>query len=209
MKLKYYLRGIAIGIIFTISIMTLTGANGKEKMSDSEIIHAAKSLGMVEAENKGPLTIPTPTLVPTESPTTSPTSMPITTTPIPTKTPVATPIPTPTAAPTPMPTATPTPVATLTPTVTPTPIATPIPTKVPESVDHVDEGDEIVVLTVKKGMYSEAVSQAAYEAGLVEDAKDFDKYLISHGFASNIHIGDYSIKKGATYFDIATIITTR
>lgn len=226
MKLKYYLRGIAIGIIFTILVMTLTGANEKEKMSDSEIIHAAKSLGMVEADNRGSLTglVPTPTPIPTEAPTTSPTPIPVVTaTPIPvatetpalTETPVATATPAPTEAATvtPILTPTPAPIATTVPTTTPAPTAapvltpTPTPTKAPESGDHQDE--DTIILTVKKGMYSEAVSQVAYEVGLVEDAKDFDKYLSDHGFASNIHIGDYKIKKGASYFEIATIITTR
>ncbi len=230
MKLKYYLRGIAIGIIFTILVMTLTGANEKEKMSDSEIIHAAKSLGMVEADNRGSLTglVPTPTPIPTEAPSPTPipvvtaTPMPVATetpaltetpeltvTPVPTATPIptATPVLTATPAPIATPTPTPTPAPTVAPVLTPTPTVTPTPTKAPESGDHKDE--DTIILTVKKGMYSEAVSQAAYEVGLVEDAKDFDKYLSDHGFASNIHIGDYKIKKGASYFEIATIITTR
>ena len=234
MKLKYYLRGIAIGIIFTIIVMTLTGATGKEKMSDSEIIHAAKLLGMEEAADKVKITgiAPTPSQLPIQEPTMSPITTPTVTPTITgestaqtTGTPTEMPIGAPTEMPTDAPTTTPidaptgtteTPTDAPIDTPTPTPIAaiatvttTPIPTKTPESDDTTDDSAEIVILKVKKGMYSAAISQAAYEVGLVKDAKDFDKYLSNNGFASNIHIGDYKIKKGATYFEIASIITTK
>lgn len=47
MNLKYYLRGLGIGIIVTALIMGIT-LGGKEKLSNAEIIERAKALGMVE-----------------------------------------------------------------------------------------------------------------------------------------------------------------
>lgn len=48
MKLKYYLRGLSIGIIFTAIIMGIALSGGKkEKMTNDEIIERARLLGMV------------------------------------------------------------------------------------------------------------------------------------------------------------------
>lgn len=49
MKLKYYLRGLGIGIIITTLILTVALSGGKEKLSDEEIIQRAEELGMVMA----------------------------------------------------------------------------------------------------------------------------------------------------------------
>ena len=49
MGLKYYLRGLGVGIVVTALIMGIAaGVNSKEKLSDSEIRERAKELGMVE-----------------------------------------------------------------------------------------------------------------------------------------------------------------
>lgn len=50
MKVKYYLRGMGVGILITTLIFAVSYAIQKPKMSDEEIIAAAKQLGMVEAE---------------------------------------------------------------------------------------------------------------------------------------------------------------
>lgn len=52
MKLRYYLRGLGIGIFVTALIMSIA-LGGKEKLSDEEIIARAKALGMVENEEEG------------------------------------------------------------------------------------------------------------------------------------------------------------
>lgn len=235
MKLKYYLRGIAVGIIFTIVILTLTGAMDNQAMSDSEIIHAAKLLGMVEGKEVNISGIaPTPTAVPTESATPTPeendgdgngdagkgdvpfvTEAPTSTvTPTPTLSTVPTVTPTPTPVPTKVPEVTPTPVPTEVPKATPTPeptkapTPTPTPTKAPESSQGTGSKDK-VTLKIEKGMYSEAISEAAYKAGLVKSAADFNKYLNDNGYASNIHIGTYQFSKDATYYEIATAITNK
>ena len=51
MRLKYYLRGLGLGIIFAVSIMMVGYRNHGSSMSDSEIIEKAKALGMVETED--------------------------------------------------------------------------------------------------------------------------------------------------------------
>lgn len=51
MRLKYYLRGLGLGIIFAVFIMMVGYRNHGSSMSDSEIIEKAKALGMVETED--------------------------------------------------------------------------------------------------------------------------------------------------------------
>ena len=51
MRLKYYLRGLGLGIIFAVIIMMIGLHGNKQSMSDTEIIEKAKTLGMVEAKN--------------------------------------------------------------------------------------------------------------------------------------------------------------
>ena len=48
MKLKYYLRGLGIGIAVTALVLMLAGG-GNESLTDEEIIERAKELGMVES----------------------------------------------------------------------------------------------------------------------------------------------------------------
>lgn len=48
MKLKYYLRGLGIGIAVTALVLALAGGE-KESLTDAEIIERAKELGMVES----------------------------------------------------------------------------------------------------------------------------------------------------------------
>lgn len=51
MRLKYYLRGLGLGIIFAVFIMMVGYRNHGSSMSDSEIIEKAKALGMVETKD--------------------------------------------------------------------------------------------------------------------------------------------------------------
>ena len=49
MKLKYYLRGLGVGIVLTTLIITISGS--RNKISDSEIITRAMEMGMVMKED--------------------------------------------------------------------------------------------------------------------------------------------------------------
>ena len=47
MKLRYYLRGLGVGILVTAVIMTVA-LSKKQPMTDDEVIKRAKELGMIE-----------------------------------------------------------------------------------------------------------------------------------------------------------------
>lgn len=55
MKLKYYLRGLGIGIAVTALVLALAGG-GKESLTDEEIKARARELGMVESVTLSQLT---------------------------------------------------------------------------------------------------------------------------------------------------------
>ena len=51
MKLKYYLRGLAVGFLFTTIILAISFSQTKKELSDQEVINRAKQLGMVMADS--------------------------------------------------------------------------------------------------------------------------------------------------------------
>lgn len=86
MKLKYYLRGLGVGIVVTAVILTIANHLGN-KMSDEDIIKRAAKLGMVMKEDES-------LFPPTEPETTTPEpTTPEPTTPVPTEPETTTPVP--------------------------------------------------------------------------------------------------------------------
>ena len=51
MKLKYYLRGLAVGILVTTIILAISFSQTEKELSDQEVINRAKQLGMVMADS--------------------------------------------------------------------------------------------------------------------------------------------------------------
>ncbi|RDU22402.1 hypothetical protein [Anaerosacchariphilus polymeriproducens] len=50
MKLRYYLRGLGVGVIITTIILSISLYGRNKSLTDKEIIERAKELGMVEQE---------------------------------------------------------------------------------------------------------------------------------------------------------------
>ena len=48
MNLKYYLRGLGLGIVITAVLLGITAGGRKETLSDEAITTKAKALGMIE-----------------------------------------------------------------------------------------------------------------------------------------------------------------
>ncbi|MBQ7925082.1 MAG: hypothetical protein IJ335_02185 [Lachnospiraceae bacterium] len=64
-----------------------------------------------------------------------------------------------------------------------------------------------VIITVQRGDSSVSVSRDLAAAGAVESAKDFDKYLCENGYDKRISVGTFEIPVGASYEEMAKIIT--
>lgn len=183
MKLKYYLRGLGIGILVTAVIMGVTQGSRKETLSDREIRERAAALGMVEPGNS---------LADLEA----------------AETPAATEIPeaieTPAATETPE--AAETPAATETPAA---PAATPEVTARPTQRPAEEEEGSSYTFEIQAGDSSYQVAYRLQQAGLVADARDFDNYLCSKGYDRKLKTGSYEIPETATEEEISEILCGR
>lgn len=199
MKLKYYLRGLGLGIILTTLILVIGGPKGK--LSDKEIISRAKELGMVEKteDNSGLDSILGKTNL-TTTPAPSPSKA---------VNPTAKPTLEPTIEPTIKPMAEPTKKPDAFPTYKPLPTQKPIrETKSTGTGSKaVENGD--ITFSIKSGMSSGKVAKLLVNKGLIENADDFNQYIVSVGKAGIIRVGDYTLPKGSSYEDIIEKITSK
>ena len=192
MKLKYYLRGLGIGILVTTVILSLAGV-GRKNMTDEEVVKRAKELGMVESTLLSDL--PDQTKTDEVRPTEPETSLqPETSEPEPEES-ASTPE-TP-AAPEETTTTQETPAA---------PEETPVST---EDGNPDTPPGETVTLVIGRGESSTTVSKNLKKAGIVEDAAAFDRFLCNNGYDKKIITGTYEIPYGASEEEIAKIITRK
>jgi ribosomal protein L12E/L44/L45/RPP1/RPP2 len=203
MKLKYYMRGLGIGILLTTTVLAI--AKPKEELTDQEVIKRAEALGM---ELKSDRDNVLGEMLENSKLTEAPTQMPEKPSPEPTA--ALTPSEEPTLAPeltvTPEPTKEPSPAPE--PSKEPEPTAAPGDTKEEENQerDGVNSG-ELIVFTVEKGMSSGEVATLLEKVGLIQDSDDFNKYIVKKGKASVIGIGTYTLPIGVTYDEIIAQIT--
>lgn len=86
------------------------------------------------------------------------------------------------------------------------PVTSEPPTEEPTTENQTNAGREIT-FTISGGMYSETVSQRLNELGVIDDAAGFNRYLVENGYAGKIRIGTYTFTTGMSYADVATIIS--
>lgn len=200
-KNKYYMRGVGVGILVCALILIISRMNTGAVISDEEVISRARELGMIESGEQS-LTEATSVSDVTESPQEPSVSASPETTPEPeiTASPEETGEPYEDPSPEPSPDA----------SEEPSPEASPEPS--PEETPS-DEDDPLltdlvyVTLTIYGGNSSDTVARRAEELGLVTNAKEFDEYLVSNGYANRIRVGSFQIPLGASYEYIAKAIT--
>lgn len=86
------------------------------------------------------------------------------------------------------------------------PVTSEPPTEEPTTENQTNAGREIT-FTISGGMYSETVSQRLNELGVIDDAAGFNRYLVENGYAGKIRIGTYTFTTGMSYADVAAIIS--
>ncbi len=229
MKRKYYMRGLGVGILVTAILCAIALPKKTEPMTDAEVIARAKELGYEKSE--GGVTADdidkikekvsgTPGV--TEEPEGTPT---VTEEPEGTPGPTASPVPTPEppnppdepeqpekpATPTPVtdkkPTVTPSPKATATVAPTKKPTETPKATATPAGTASTDK--KSYTITVERGMTATKVAERLVAAGAISDGDDFISYLRKNNLTDFINIGKFTITEGASYKEIARILTGR
>lgn len=205
MKLKYYLRGLGIGILITTVILSLAGI-GRKNMTDEEVVKRAKELGMVESTLLSDL--PDQTKAEEVRPTEPETSLqPETSEQENSAEPEAGPGPETSEPETLEPEVSPEPEETASTPETPVaPDETPVS---PEDGNTDTPAGETVTLVIGRGESSTTVSKNLKKAGIVEDAAAFDRFLCNNGYDKKIITGTYEIPYGASEEEIAKIITRK
>ena len=210
MKLKYYLRGLGIGMIVTALILGISFSNRQDQtsqiMTDDQIRERAAELGMVDSSELTLAALQNSAKQPTEGTAEENTQTqeqnnieaePETTVPAETQATVE-------------PETTQESEATTEPepekTAGPEKTAAPETTAEPE-VTEAPQRTQTASITIQRGDDSGSASRRLYEAGLVENAKAFDNYLCNNGYSRSINPGTYEIAPGTSEEEIAKIIT--
>lgn len=183
MNFKFFLRGLGAGIIFTAIIMLAAYmTNGSYKMSDQDIIEKAEALGMVTTEEI-PIVDDTSSENTTEEPATE---KPKTEAPTTenmsthdTEEPASTEKPTTEAA-----------------------------TQNTTEQAAIDTEYTKATITVRSGMGSYEVAVLLKDAGIIDNASDFDSYLIRNGYATQIRIKSQEFNSNMSYEEIAKLLIT-
>lgn len=205
MKLKYYLRGLGIGILITTVILSLAGI-GRKNMTDEEVVKRAKELGMVESTLLSDL--PDQTKTDDVRPTEPETSLqPETSEQENSAEPETSPEPETSLQPeTSEPEISEPEESASTPETPVAPEETPVS---PEDGNPDTPAGETVTLVIGRGESSTTVSKNLKKAGIVEDAAAFDRFLCNNGYDKKIITGTYEIPYGASEEEIAKIITRK
>lgn len=61
-----------------------------------------------------------------------------------------------------------------------------------------------VQISITSGMTSDKVAKQLKEKGVIEDAADFDSFMMKNGYDNKIWIGDHTIQSDDTYEEIAS-----
>ena len=182
MKLKYYLRGIGIGMIVT-ALLFIIGASRSNQMSDTEIIARAKELGLVE---KTVLREPSSTEEASKEEVDSDEEISEN-------------------------------MSQESESVeeeaessleeTSGDVSEPASEVISETEESEEVIEEYVVIAIVSGDSSVSVSQKVFEAGLVESALEFDRFLCANGYDRRLSVGQHEIKTGASMKEIAEELT--
>ena len=222
MNLKYYLRGLGVGIVVTSLILGIGLGSRKETLSNEEIKERARALGMVEE----PVTVAEAAMqqeeeLPgaeaaddpaTDVSTTPEASAELTadaeadteqaadTEPDRNATPEVSNEPAASASATPEVSAEPTAGATSEADDETVPGAT------PKAGTEPAETKEIVDITINPGEGSYAISSKLEQSGLIDDASEYDAYLCDNGYHTKLRAGVHKIPMGSTREEIAKLL---
>lgn len=219
MRLKYFLRGVGIGILVTTIILTITHAS-ERRMSDSEVIDRAIELGMSFSASHSGQQSGTEEASPDESSTGQETSGDDVTDDLQneTETEPGSQSPSETVsestsngeastgkvseAVTGM----------TTQAITETTETTETTTELTTGNDNAGSAAGVMnnevtcTINITKGMSSRTVCDMLKQNGIIEDAADFDRYLIKTGYDDKIRVGEVEVNSGMTYEELTALL---
>lgn len=206
MKIRYYLRGLGLGILFT-TVFFWIGGSSKQTMSDEMIKERAKELGMIEntvladigdttdnsVEESSVIfeTVSTEMNTDLEMETTiemdTETGEEETSPEIEEETSLVTEE------------------ETFSEVETETESSS-VEEMLSEEVEETPEEGQIISIVVNKGEGSDTVSRRLYEAGLVDDPYEYDRYLMQNKYDRKIGAGEHLIPAGSSWQEIAQLL---
>ena len=230
MNLKYYLRGLGVGIVVTSLILGIGLGSRKETLSNEEIKERARTLGMVEEsitvaeaaaqkeeEAQEKVTAdPVPeenaegdaeTIVSAEPEVSSEPAVSVSAAPETSEEPKVSAASEPEASEEPNASAASEPAASTAPEAGATPEA-----GVKPVADEAEEDSgtapakEIVDITINPGEGSYVISQKLEQSGLIDDAAEYDAYLCDNGYHTKLRAGVHKIPMGSTREEIAKLL---
>lgn len=224
MKLKHYMRGVGTGVLFASFIFLIIVIPRHERDIEEQI--RAEYENIVPSPTPGSLSnilnpvddqnqdiTPGGEDDPSASNAPEPSDSP---TPVPSSSPTpatdSSPTPAPSSSPTPAPSNSPTPAPSNSPIPTPSNAPTPTPAVTPAAEGNEATGEdnsegEYIIIGIYRGMSSEQFSEKAMNLGIVEDAEELNRYLVTNNHSDYICVGDFRIRAGASYSEIASIVT--
>lgn len=227
MRLKYFLRGLGIGIVVTTIILAISHNAGR-RMSDSEVIGRAKELGMAyttaaqenstesaaettetETDTTEPVTTGQESTTDTEAGSTAETESSEASTTAQENTGVR---------------ETTTQQETTTQETTTTRAAQESTTETTHEASTTEaettqaknestetEASTVITytLTIASGMSSNTVCDILKKNGIIADSGDFDRFLVSSGYADRIRVGSFEVNSGMSYDELAAAFCSR
>ncbi len=174
MRLKYYLRGIGVGVVITTFLfMIIISFNQYNDKPQNKAIRDTESKTVADYEDSAQNAADTENTAPSETQIEEPPQQE--------------------------------PAQDIVPEQPETP---------PEQPDAVQETPpeasvEKVRFVIGGGEFSDVVCKKLQEAGLIDDAASFNKFLVEEDYDNYINPGVYDIPKNATYEEIAVLLTTK
>ena len=80
--------------------------------------------------------------------------------------------------------------------------------KTTEQVEQKNEAVHTIVITVNRGDTSYEVCASLKRAGLIDNMEEYDTYLIENGYANRLRVGNFELKPGMTYEQIAKALVS-
>ena len=232
MRLKYFLRGLGIGIVVTTIILAISHNAGR-RMSDSEVIGRAKELGMAyttaaqenstesaaettetETDTTEPVTTGQESTTDTEAGSTAETESSEASTTAQENTGVretTTQQETTTQETTIQETTTTRAAQESTTETTHEASTTEAETTQAKNESTETEASTVITytLTIASGMSSNTVCDILKKNGIIADSGDFDRFLVSSGYADRIRVGSFEVNSGMSYDELAAAFCSR
>ena len=217
MNLKYYLRGLGVGIAVTSLILGIGLGSRKETLSNEEIKERARALGMVEEpvtvaeaaaqqEEEAQEAEATVTTVPEENAEGDAETI-VSAEPEVSSEPAVSVSAAPEASEEPNASAASEPEASAEPEAGATPEAgvKPVANEAEED-SGTAPAKEIVDITINPGEGSYTISSKLEQSGLIDDASEYDAYLCDNGYHTKLRAGVHKIPMGSTREEIAKLL---